>query len=571
MPRITSPIMQTEEVIDDALELLYGSIEEKHVGINKVLALCRDVSIETLIENHQLMSALTRLFSEDNLPPELTFGIGKLFLTFCMDSEFHDVLSKTYRVGALAVDAIELEVKRAYHRGNDSISTTSLELAPSAPSYLFTKKQERLVMIYCEILSNIADDFWALRKMAKKSLTTTLGRCLEMKTLEALQAVLVLLLKASIFEESADEISNDKHVIEKLVLLLVLSETSEISSIVVRVLFNLSFHHDCFHIISSTELFSAIKTLFGKKSIHSTIIKLTYHLSCNEENRNKLIEAGIATKLSDVFRMLYHHKQTDSSLAGLLVNMSSHPLCAEEFIQNGAVDTILGSIQEFDDEYTQMTLLKILRNISQWSHNLQCNINAAVISGDIRSLDRSVKQVECYFFMDSPKSPEGQKKLHAKYWEHHFWDTHIETILQSALVSKDDDLLVEWIGILSNLTKDDMPAGLQWHDLIYDNSSSILRLCHNILDSSNECLKTEVIAWLGELCTNQECSAWIASSNLVEAIHEELQYSSHDATSEEKKLQILLSYQQFMMYEETRFHVIGGLGKFFLTHNFLQV
>ena len=553
--------MKMQEAINDALELLYGSMEEKHAGINKILALCRDTGIDALIDHHQLVSALARLFSEDNIPPELSFGIGKLFLVFCMDDRFHDVLSK-YRVGALALGAIELEVKRAYHRVNDSISSSSFELASSAPPYSFTKKQELMVMVCCGILSNIADDFWALRKMIKKSLTRTLGHCLELRTLEALNAVLALLLKASIFEESADEISREKYVVEKLVgLLRELSEDTKASGIrdkVVRILFNLSFHEGCFRIMSSIGTISTIISLFETKP---TVIKLTYQMSCNKENRNILTEAGIATKLSDLLKGLNHHTP-EHSLAGLLVNMSSHPLCAEEFINNRAVDTILDRVQEIDDEYTQLILLKILRNLSRWSHNLQCNIDTAVVLGNVCSLDGSVKQVKNYFFVDSSK----QKMLQPKYWEHHFWDTHVEEILHSALVYKNDDQLVEWIRILSNLTKDDMPAGLQWHDLIYDNSSRILRLCHNILDSSDECLKIEVITWLGELCTNHECSAWIASSNLVEAIHEELRCSSHEPEGKKKMLQILLTYQRFMMYEETRFHVIGGHGKFFLTH-----
>jgi hypothetical protein len=97
-----------------------------------------------------------------------------------------------------------------------------------------------------------------------------------------------------------------------------------------------------------------------------------------------------------------------------------------------------------------------------------------------------------------------------------------------------------------------------WHDLLYDNSSKILTLCHDALDSSHVDLKVEVVIWLGELCSSQESSAWIASSNLLEAMNEELQ--SH-AGSEELKIQILLSYQQFMMYEETRFQVVGGHGE----------
>ena len=84
----------------------------------------------------------------------------------------------------------------------------------------------------------------------------------------------------------------------------------------------------------------------------------------------------------------------------------------------------------------------------------------------------------------------------------------------------DDDLLVEWIGILTNITKDDMPAGLHWHDLLMDNNCKIVQLCQRILESKEpmkrrDDLKLEVIIWLGELCASKECSHWIATRNFT--------------------------------------------------------
>jgi len=108
-----------DQFVDEALELLYDSSHDKKLkGTIKVLSLCRDSRIlEDIVQNHQLMSALSRLLGEsDSLPIDLTFGIGKLFLTLSLIEDFHEALS-SHRVGALALGVAELELKRVWHRG----------------------------------------------------------------------------------------------------------------------------------------------------------------------------------------------------------------------------------------------------------------------------------------------------------------------------------------------------------------------------------------------------------------------------------------------------------------------
>jgi hypothetical protein len=80
-------------------------------------------------------------------------------------------------------------LKQACHRGNNAAAA-------------FTKRQEQLVLVCCCILWHVADDFAALRKMAKKSLAETLHCLVHMKTIQSTNAVLALLLRLSIFEEA---------------------------------------------------------------------------------------------------------------------------------------------------------------------------------------------------------------------------------------------------------------------------------------------------------------------------------------------------------------------------------
>lgn len=527
--------------IDEAVELLYGSSDEKLQGVNNVLAMCHQVSdLEYVIQNNQLMAALTRIFSEDS-PIELSFSISKLLLAFASVEDFHELLS-SYRIGALTLGVIELEVKRASFRGN------ALHLAAPS-SCIFTKKQEPLIMVCCEILSHIADDFGALRKMIKKGLATTLGKCSTLKTLPAVDSVLSLMTKASIFEEAADELSSDEsNAVERLIDLL---HVNELKSKIISVLFNLSFHDKCLIRVAASNIHFRLTKMIGKKSSPSSVYKLAYHLSCgSQENREKFVQAGISTQIKDILTSM-RYETIDDALAGLVDNITLHPFCAEDLLQGGILGVILGCFNESDEVTLQSMIVKMMKNLSRWSRNLQVKLHLALTSGETSHLCGLTRCAETYFVTN-------ESEVSILYWEQHFWDQHVELILERTINCNDNDLLFEWIGILSNITRDDLPAGIVWHDLLYDNSSKILTLCHDALDSSHVDLKVEVVIWLGELCSSQESSAWIASSNLLEAMNEELQ--SH-AGSEELKIQILLSYQQFMMYEETRFQVVGGHGE----------
>lgn len=534
--------MKIEDAIDESLELIYGSVEENKVGVNKLLSLVRlhPTALEHLIQNHRLISALTRLFGEDDVHAELSFAIAKLFLVFASIESFRDIIF-SYRVGALALGVLELEIKRACHRGNLSASS-DLAVQP----VVFTKRQELLSMVCCKILDHIGDDFNALCKMVKKSLATTLRYFLELKTCQALNAVLALLLKLSIFKVAADELSSEgHHVIEILAGLLCVSE---INSEVVCILYNLSFHNDCFGIISSTtNIHYSILEMFGKKSL---VYTLACNLSSSEDNRHRFVDAKISSRLVDILRSSDPREPMDEGLAGILINMTLHPLCAEEMFQYGLLGLLLGMVQTLEDDESIRKSLKVIKNLSRWSNKLQCQLNVAVISRDTGCLNGLVRY--CKSYLDTTESKS--------YWDHHFWDVHVESILQASLDCKNDGFLVEWIGILTNITQDDMPAGLHWHDLIYEYSNKILNLCHNILDESKHNLKIEVIIWLGELCS-QECSTWIASSNLIDAINEEFQIESQTESCEEIKLQILQSYKQFLMHSETRFRVVAGHGE----------
>jgi len=324
--------------MDDALENLYQeTAEDKLEGIHKITTLLTTnntsatTHLDDVVENDQLMGALARLFSESSHHPiELTFGIGKIFLSLTLIEDYPELLS-SHRVGSLCLDVIDLELKRALHRGGGSEQD-------SCSSYTFKRKEENVLFICLSILDNLADEFTVLRKMVKKSLVQCLIGCIY---LQNVGPALSLLKKASKFEETAIELSSSSSVaISRLAELLSRSsntssndnESITVQQDVVVTLFNLSFHHDCVALISNADdIHSRLVTLLENEPLVSSTntLQLMYHLSSREEDRQQLYEAGITPHL---VQLLKAHTSTsssdeggvemDSGLAGLLVNVS---------------------------------------------------------------------------------------------------------------------------------------------------------------------------------------------------------------------------------------------------------
>lgn len=239
--------------------------------------------------------------------------------------------------------------------------------------------------------------------------------------------------------------------------------------------------------------------------------------------------------------------------------MTLHPLCAEHFVKKDVVGTILSTIRDSTDAFNIQILLKVLRNISVWSRRLQCKIAQALGSQQLTLLMDHVKDPTRYI-------DEAQQT--SVYWEQNIWSDHVSFLWDYLFQCKTDDIIVELVGLLSHLTADDLPAGTQWHDLLLEeHKSEMLRFVKRVFDSSDgsaapcsDDLKLEVIIWLGELCSDKECTCWFASMNIVDDLNSILTQSFVRRQDSEMSIEILYVYEQLLLHEETRLQVIGGDG-----------
>jgi len=307
-----------QRIINESLELLYGDHKDVIIGVNQ---LCKSELLEDIVQNHQLMSALSRLLGDDtNRPIEVLFLLEKLFLSLSMLEDFHQILLNQ-RVGALTLAVVDLEVKRAQQRvGTDSTSMPSNQKGSTFSGQLyFSKQQGRVLFICLSILNNLADDSAVLKKMIKRSLVDLVIQCIPPMSTQTEH----LLVALSLLKKTSAIVDRDVLKVESIVRLTFLLSITQNGALceVVITLFNLSFHQECIDLISADEkIHSQLMALLSNHFICNYSLKLLYHLSSRQDDRQKLHEAGITPCLIE---LLTYVEELDESFAGLLANVSS--------------------------------------------------------------------------------------------------------------------------------------------------------------------------------------------------------------------------------------------------------
>lgn len=300
--------------MDDSIELLfqdlYGTPSEKLAAIIQVASLCKDIEVlEHIVQHDQLMSAFARLLEEDS-NVAMGFVIGKLLLAISKFEDYHEMLAK-HRIGVIILRAVELELKRVEHR----VETKS------SVHCVFTNRQENFLFICLSILVNLAENVATLRKMVKKGLVPIVVGCLHMKAAKSLMTSLRLLKLSSIFEETAVEIANQGDNVFPQLARMLNTQSVNIRSDVISILFNLSFLDQCLDLISNQEVHKFLVDNLHKEELYPHAVCLVYHLSSKHENRQQFFDAGIFEYLIKSMKIAKKQEMT-KALAGLLANVS---------------------------------------------------------------------------------------------------------------------------------------------------------------------------------------------------------------------------------------------------------
>ena len=312
-------------VIDRCLELLYGDSDDKAEALEGVLNLCREGSrnLEIVVRHHQLMSALSRLLSEDAAgSAEVCFGIGRVFLALSNFTEFHPDLSN-YRVGSLIVDVLHLETRRAQRprEVEEGGAGGAEDKGRTAPR---RRRHDQVVRICLSVLANLADDGEVQRKMLKKGMLGILSSCLDRRSVPCTITSLLILGKTSVFEETVADLSAEGcDVIPKLVHMIGSSNDDVIQSSL-RVLYNLSFNRTCRSGMLESDALPKLFVLLRKSPLRGKTLRLLYHLSVDERCRKRMRNEDFLSILMQLI-INFPRNHLAKELAAVAINVSFVP------------------------------------------------------------------------------------------------------------------------------------------------------------------------------------------------------------------------------------------------------
>ena len=88
---------------------------------------------------------------------------------------------------------------------------------------------------------------------------------------------------------------------------------------------------------------------------------------------------------------------------------------------------------------TKQVLLKLARNLSSYTRHLQCKLTEALEAQDMSPLKSAAKDPESYvhsqLITEDEKEGSDTRTVQqtSLYWEKHYWDAHVEFIIQRTL------------------------------------------------------------------------------------------------------------------------------------------
>jgi len=494
--KLNNFVVENLNDVEKYLEQLYqDNFNEKIEASKAIFKLSMQPNnIHSLAQNNQLISALSRLLLDEyKKSSEFTLNICCSFLLLSNFEETHFILSN-FRLGATMMRVVDFALNRVlYLRGDyddqdsknecsllsNSISNRMCHSLSDSCSYqnnnsLTMKKQFSIITVGLSFLLNLAEDVDIEKKMTKKSLVNLLCKCLYSNIPGAFSVVLVFLKKISIFEENILYMAKEERLFCEMRKLISSSRTV-LTELSIDLLFNMSFNEDARKLMVQHEFISPLVRLFKQSSTNS-LTCLLYHISADPHAREVMSNTELPAILMKLIKRA-SESLLEENLAALAINLSTVLRCADCFCKNG-VKYLLKRTKAFND----VLAAKILRNISMWTMRLQQieNKNGCSASFAINDKPNTFSQNVTY---------QLDIKLRISQ---HLWTPHVEEIIEMCLLSGNDSLVVELLGILGNLSNESMPSQKNWFGMISRSLIEFLktkiRFTSNQVDTRMEAL-----------------------------------------------------------------------------------
>jgi len=534
--------------IDDCLESIYGSKEDKITATSNILILCKNSrNLEVIVQHHPIMSAMSRVLSdESDCSIHLTFRLGQIFLAISNFEELHSFLSN-YRVGSLILSMVYLEVERKEDYGYDTFMYKNEREHYQVNQNIMMYRHDNILFVYLSVLIRFSDTLVIVRKMLKKGLTSILLNSLHRESQLCIQTVVILLKRVSIFEEVVYEIADHSKAINVIISFLFTSEQNIVKSSI-RLLFNLSYNDRCRKQMVQSNALCPLVLLLQNSLTRTNSLRLIYHISAEKENRKCLWTSGQV--VAAIMQLILNSpiKCIAKELGALAINASLEPLCAEEMV--GSIEKVMLRVAKYED----ILLAKVVRNLSIWTRNIQVIIEQTLMSKDIIHLSKHTKNPSKFvsYILTNPQdkfnNDNAKSKWSSKYDSCQIWNNHMDQIIKICTISNKEDLVLEMVGTLNQMTCNDMPRHMNWKSLIIEHSITILIQKWAVLGINKKDLIMEAVILCKHVCICNDCAELISTSGIISAL---LQILDHDE-DDEILLQVLITCQTFIMFEKTR-------------------
>ncbi|KAJ3650752.1 hypothetical protein Zmor_016832 [Zophobas morio] len=530
--------------LSDYIELLYEGMSEKIKGAHLIQLLARDPeNLDALSKNETVISALGRVLRED-WKRSIVLSTHLVFTFFCfsMYSRFHEVILKC-KVGSICMDIIDYELRRydkwkadlegveapddvpivrkpcpssasmseiprsripepvrpksgnfsetnmkAVMEGSvyddltnstESIDDKKLSETERAKRFrTLLKKQEHLLRVAFYLLLNIAEDESIEEKMTKRNIVGLLVKALERENEELLVLVVTFLKKLSIMQCNKDGMAG-LGIVEKLPKLLE-SNSPDLVHLTLKLLFNLSFDTKLRYKIVKVGLLPRFIGLLSDDRHQEMILKLLYHLSYDDDVKTQFAECvGLITDML----LLNIGNEGDEVMVALCINLATDPINAQQMMKKNRVQSLMMRAFTYQDNM----LMKMLRNLSEHKSS---KVNFVEFVGDIA---------------------------------------------KAVVESKEDDFVVECVGILSNLN---LPE-LDWAEIF--KHFDMLKWVEKIIRSNNTDpeLVLQVVVLLGTAAADEGCAGLLCESNIMNVLIDLLKTHQED---DEIVLQIIFVF-----------------------------
>jgi hypothetical protein len=382
------------------------------------------------------------------------------------------------------------------------------------------KKQSKVLFVSFYILLNLAEDPTTERKMIKRGLLDYLLTALDHRTSSDLLLLTISFIKKlSIYEENKNYLKS-KGIILRLSKFLPCS-SQPLMALTLRLIFNLSFDLEIREQCTQHGLVPKLINLLKIPIFRASSLRLLYHLSVEDRCKSMFTYTdGISLFMGMIIN--FPQNLLTKELAGLAINVSLNSRNAEIMSTNRGLNHLMDRLFTTKDPL----LMKIIRNLSQWSFNNQ------------QSLD----------------NPELQYKYRG------LWSPHIKNLCKLLLeccdTTQQHDLLLEILGTLANLTPLDLPMNQGYAKIFTEYN--LLNLLNKLLIpgmAQNDVI-LEVIMIISTASSDQQCCQIIMTSNLIAVL---TQIWKEKASSDvEIMIQLIYCFYKLLCSEHTQEEVLYG-------------